>query len=144
LIDVVRPVLWSALYLLIVWIDYAAGPAVYFPIAFALPVGPIAWHHGRTPGLATAAAFVAARAALASIWGMSAADRAVNTLINLAVLALLAWLADRAGRLTREVRVLRGILRICAPCKRIAEHDGVWVQMESYVTRHSEALFSMP
>jgi hypothetical protein len=41
-----------------------------------------------------------------------------------------------------EIQTLRGILRICAWCKKI--HNGVdgWEQMEKYVSRHSEAEFS--
>jgi len=41
-----------------------------------------------------------------------------------------------------EVKTLRGILPICAECKRVRTEDGGWEQIESYVRTHSHAEFS--
>lgn len=41
-----------------------------------------------------------------------------------------------------EVKVLKGILPICASCKRIRGDDGKWEQVESYVREHTNAEFS--
>jgi len=41
-----------------------------------------------------------------------------------------------------EVKVLRGILPICASCKKIRDDKGYWKQIESYIKDHSEAEFS--
>jgi PAS domain S-box-containing protein len=41
-----------------------------------------------------------------------------------------------------DVRTLRGILPICASCKKIRDDKGYWNQVEKYVTEHSEAQFS--
>ena len=41
-----------------------------------------------------------------------------------------------------EVKVLRGILPICASCKRIRDGKGFWQQVEIYVSTHSDAKFS--
>jgi len=41
-----------------------------------------------------------------------------------------------------EIKTLRGILPICASCKKIRDDKGYWQQIESYISRHSEALFS--
>jgi PAS domain S-box-containing protein len=38
-----------------------------------------------------------------------------------------------------EVRVLRGILPICARCKKIRDDKGYWNQLEEYLRLHSEA-----
>ncbi len=43
--------------------------------------------------------------------------------------------------LTR-VRLLSGLLPICADCKRIRSGDGKWMQLETYISGHSEALFT--
>ncbi len=40
-----------------------------------------------------------------------------------------------------ELRMLRGILPICAHCKRIRNDQGGWEGIESYVHRRSEAQF---
>jgi len=41
-----------------------------------------------------------------------------------------------------EVKVLRGILPICANCKRIRGEDGGWEAVESYVRDHTNAEFT--
>lgn len=41
-----------------------------------------------------------------------------------------------------EVRILRGLLPICASCKKIREDDGCWTQIEGYIRQHSEAKFT--
>ncbi|KIX14939.1 PAS domain-containing protein [Dethiosulfatarculus sandiegensis] len=45
-------------------------------------------------------------------------------------------------RLLRENRILRGLLPICAECKRIRDKDGVWHDLETYISEHSEATFT--
>ena len=41
-----------------------------------------------------------------------------------------------------EVKILRGLIPICARCKRIRDDDGLWDQVETYLSQHSEAVFS--
>ncbi len=41
-----------------------------------------------------------------------------------------------------NVKTLRGMLPICASCKKIRNDDGYWSQIEVYVRDHSEAEFS--
>jgi len=41
-----------------------------------------------------------------------------------------------------EIKTLRGILPICASCKRIRDDGGYWRQVEAYVHEHTEAQFS--
>jgi PAS domain S-box-containing protein len=41
-----------------------------------------------------------------------------------------------------EVKTLSGLLPICASCKKVRDDSGYWQQLESYVSRHSEAQFS--
>jgi hypothetical protein len=41
-----------------------------------------------------------------------------------------------------NIRALRGLLRICAGCKRIRDDNGSWQQLEIYIRDHSEADFS--
>ena len=49
--------------------------------------------------------------------------------------AALAEALDRA-------RTLRGLLPICASCKKIRDDNGYWTQVEAYVRAHSEAEFT--
>jgi hypothetical protein len=41
-----------------------------------------------------------------------------------------------------EVHLLRGLLSICASCKRIKDEREVWQPLEVYIQAHSEAKFS--
>ncbi len=42
----------------------------------------------------------------------------------------------------REIRVLSGLIPICAKCKKIRDDRGFWNQIESYISEHSDAVFS--
>jgi PAS domain S-box-containing protein len=41
-----------------------------------------------------------------------------------------------------QVKTLRGLLPICASCKKIRDNQGCWWQIESYIKDHSEADFT--
>jgi len=56
---------------------------------------------------------------------------------------------EERGKLVSElqnalerVKTLSGMLPICASCKKIRDHEGYWKQIESYITEHSEAVFT--
>jgi PAS domain S-box-containing protein len=42
----------------------------------------------------------------------------------------------------KQVRALRGLIPICAWCKKIRNDDGYWEQLEKYLKNHSEADFT--
>ncbi len=46
------------------------------------------------------------------------------------------------NRALAEVNTLRGILPICAECKKIRDEDGAWHPVESYMSSHTRAEFS--
>ena len=61
------------------------------------------------------------------------------------MLELQAALADRIeelGRAMAEIKTLRGIVPICATCKKIRNDKGFWQQVEVYMHAHSEVEFS--
>lgn len=41
-----------------------------------------------------------------------------------------------------EVKTLRGIIPICSYCKHIRNDEGLWNQLEEYISKHSDAKFS--
>jgi tetratricopeptide (TPR) repeat protein len=45
-------------------------------------------------------------------------------------------------RLQQQVKTLRGLLPICAWCKKIRDDNGLWTQVESYLSKKSEAEFT--
>jgi len=73
----------------------------------------------------------------------------VTSLVDRRITAEREQAAERQDALVRElqaalteVKVLRGILPICANCKRVRTEDGGWDQIESYVRTHTHAEFS--
>jgi FixJ family two-component response regulator len=51
---------------------------------------------------------------------------------------LITQLQDALGK----VKTLSGLLPICSSCKKIRDDQGYWKQLESYISEHSDALFS--
>ncbi len=45
-------------------------------------------------------------------------------------------------KILEDTKVLRGLLPICASCKKIRDDKGYWNQIETYIENHSDAHFS--
>ena len=45
-------------------------------------------------------------------------------------------------KLEHEIKTLKGIIPICSYCKKIRDDKEIWHQLESYISKNSEALFS--
>jgi hypothetical protein len=45
-------------------------------------------------------------------------------------------------RALADIRTLRGLLPICAGCKRIRDDRGYWQGLEQYLSEHAEVQFS--
>jgi sigma-B regulation protein RsbU (phosphoserine phosphatase) len=56
--------------------------------------------------------------------------------------AALAAKIEELGEALEQIKVLRGILPICMHCKQIRDDQGYWNQVETYISRYSEAQFS--
>lgn len=41
-----------------------------------------------------------------------------------------------------NIKTLKGILPICSCCKKIRDDKGYWSQVETYISKHSDAVFS--
>jgi hypothetical protein len=50
--------------------------------------------------------------------------------------------ADELSAALDRVQTLKGMLPICAWCKKIREDNGYWTKVESYITSHSAAEFT--
>jgi DNA-binding response OmpR family regulator len=65
--------------------------------------------------------------------------------VGMRVVELQANLAERVLELEEalaRVKQLQGLLPICSYCKKIRDDRNYWRQVESYVSEHSEAVFS--
>ncbi len=41
-----------------------------------------------------------------------------------------------------QIKTLKGLLPVCAKCRKIRDEEGLWNQMESYFEKHTDAEFS--
>ena len=72
-----------------------------------------------------------------SIW-MAAANRG----IVIGVLWSTAAIVVLYNRARGELRTLRGMLAICASCKKVRGDEGFWKHIEEYIEDHAEVLLS--
>ena len=65
--------------------------------------------------------------------------------VGVRVVELQASLAERVRELEQamaRLKQLQGLLPICSYCKKIRADQNYWQQVESYISEHSEAVFS--
>ena len=144
-----RPTIFCILVALIILVvDYLTGQYIQFPIFYILPIGMAAWQGEKHTAYIMAIILPCARIAFHFIWpGTHSLSTAMsNALIAICALMIYSFLIDRvswqAKKLEVKVKTLEGILPICASCKRIRNEKGEYEQIESYITDHSDALFS--
>jgi hypothetical protein len=53
-----------------------------------------------------------------------------------------AYLIAKLEETLSQVKQLSGFLPICASCKKIRDDEGYWNQIESYIKKHSDVVFS--
>jgi K+-sensing histidine kinase KdpD len=144
---------------LIAWLDYLTGYELQFFLFYFVPVGLAAWFAGRAPGVAFALLSAAMWFWIERASGHSYAHAIYfywNTLVRLTAFLTIALaisqirvmlnaeirLRQEIQKATGEVKHLRGLLPICASCKRIRNDAGLWEQIELYIKSHSEAEFT--
>lgn len=77
--------------------------------------------------------------------GISSAIIGLLTVLSLHYVRLNRRIRQQAASLSTalsEITVLRGIIPICAGCKRVRHDSGYWDQVETYITERTEAEFS--
>ncbi len=139
------PVFWATVSSGLVVGDYYSGDLIQFPIAFVIPVLFMAWHLRRGWAIGFALVLPFLRLLLVLIWKGTVIPpgfAVVNLAIRISVLMALAVFVLRFRAAEAELRVLRGILPVCMHCKKIRDEGQNWQQLESYISAHSEAVFS--
>ncbi len=142
---------WIALALAsiaIVGLDILTGPYIQVAITFVGIVGLAAWHLGTGAAVGFALALVACRfgiatwldAAITPTWA-AAANAGIRLLVLVGLAVLVAVLRAKRA-LTARVQVLEGLLPICAFCKKIRGPDGVWEEIEKYISQRSATQFT--
>jgi type VI protein secretion system component VasK len=132
--------------------DYATGPFMIFDLFYLVPILFVTWYQGQRPGAAVAAV-------CAVVWFLILRYQnhplthpviwAWNIVVWFLAMFLAVWLLAHLKREMYElrsaldqVRQLRGLLPICAWCKRIRNDEGYWQQLEHYIQERSDAKFT--
>ena len=127
---------------------FLAGPLVFFPFLFVIPVALMAWNCGLRTALWLGAILCIIRFSIQYAWGIPYAlpVAIINGLIRLALLFFITFLCGKLSEQTQalraRVRTLEGLLPTCAYCKDIRDEEGEWQQMEEYVASRSAAQFT--
>jgi hypothetical protein len=59
--------------------------------------------------------------------------------LHVTIEQLNASLERRVREALADIKVLRGLIPICAACKKIRDDRGFWTALEEYITEHSDA-----
>ena len=120
------------------WVDFMPEGHVYLKNVMFAPLN----IEGKTVGIIGLANkssdFTDEDAEIALVFG----DLAAIALANSRYLDKIREKTESLAKAMDEIKTLRGIIPICMHCKEIRDDDGYWVQLEKYITEHSDAQFS--
>lgn len=134
---VLRSLLWTSVAAWVIWADFLAGLDIAFPVTYILPVLFAANSGARSVGVGLSIAMPLARLQFDRLSGRASGQEPISScVIQMFVLGLITVLVDRARR---ELQVLRGLLPICAWCRRIQLDGRTWLPLESYIAQHVDA-----
>ncbi len=147
------------LVVLIGLVDYLTGYEISVSALYLAPISLAAWYGGQISGFIVSVTGAAAWL-LADIGAGHSFSHPALPLWNAAILLALFFVVavilarfrisnDRQAKLVGELRealdnakVLRGMIPICAWCKKIRDDKGYWDEVEAYFTKNSEAIFT--
>lgn len=134
--------------LLVACSDFLAGPIIFFPFLFVIPVTLMAWNCGLRTALWLGAVLCTLRFCIQCAWGIPLPMHVaiINATLRLAILFTIIFLCGKLSQQTQalraRVRMLEGLLPTCSHCKNIRDDAGQWHQMEEYIATHSGAQFT--
>ena len=133
--------------LIIMAFDYTYGPQIRFPILFIIPIWLASWYVSKEFGMSLAIILPLIRFGfnMFSEIDITLLESAINAVLRIITFVLIVYVtryAIQTQTLEKRLQRLEGILPICSFCKRIRVGDKEWVNLEEYITAHSEAQLS--
>ena len=140
-------------------IDWLSGYDLNFFVFYFFPIFIAAWYLGA-PGsvfLAILCSMVWFGADVLTGHTHPSNIHAVwNTMIRLIAFLSIGWSisslkqiidhekesAEKLRKSLSEIKVLQSFLPICAQCKKIRDEQGIWQQLEVYISEHANTQFS--
>ena len=139
--------------------DWLSGHDLNFFVFYFFPVYIAAWFLGALGALLFAlfcSSVWFAADVMAGHTHPSAIHAVWNTMIRLIAFCSIGWSisslkqivdhekesAEKLRKSLSEIRLLQAFLPICAQCKKIRDEQGVWHQLEAYISEHANTQFS--
>ena len=129
-------------------VDWEKVSLSVFPFVFVFPVMLAAWNRSLRFAVVCTLGLALTRLARQFVFDEhpDSVDEVVAVLAKFFVLLLVAILTNLLGQQARQlrhrVRALEGMLPICSYCKCIRDDQDNWVQLERYISGHSQAQFT--
>jgi hypothetical protein len=147
LVNVVGILVVYFAYARLFWLLYRTYRQDRSPYVRAIMAGQVAYfagllNDGLVAGGVYAFFYVSEYAYLVVIMTMAYALLGRFVDLHVSVGQLNADLERRVAEALADIKVLRGLIPICAACKKIRDDQGFWTRIEEYLTEHSEATFS--
>ncbi len=139
--------------------DYLTGYNVAFEFFYLIPPGIAVWLLGNRPSLIVAGVtaliwtytdFFAGQPFTSTwlpIW--TVVERFAVLMVFVSILIHLWEEQAQQRKLIAElndalenIRQLSGMLPVCAWCRKVRDDEGYWLQLESYITAHSDTQFT--
>ncbi len=138
--------LGTLLMLTICWVDYLNGYQLNLLVLYAFPLAWVAWSVNFTCAFGIAVVDSLTKLWTDSHWVHAYThawipwERGAMRLIMLSFIAFSFHQFRRdLDSKAKKVRQLEGILPVCIGCNRISEGTGQWVDLGTYLQRHSSA-----
>jgi K+-sensing histidine kinase KdpD len=148
-----------AMILLIGWADYISGWELGFFVFYFVPISFAAWYIGRKPAVAIAIIsaltwfsadyFIASHYSSLYYAFWNSFVRLVAFLFTALLISKIKAILETEKKISADlqnsldhIKQLKGMLPICASCKKIRNDKGYWEQIEHYISERSETEFS--
>jgi K+-sensing histidine kinase KdpD len=142
--------------LIIGFIDNVTGYQLGMSVFYLIPIGFVSWFINRPTGILMSIIAVATMMIANILAGERIQDFIIvgwNSLVHFIFFMIVSFLVCavksylyeqnalilKLKRALDEVKALRGLLPICASCKKIRDDDGYWQQLDTYISEHTEA-----
>jgi hypothetical protein len=149
----------SLIILAIGLVDYVTGYEIALSLFYVIPISIAAWFGGKRQGIVISTLSFITIAVTDFVAGKVYTNSVTefwNLLMHLSLFVIVSLLVSRLKvefdvhkklivelqEALGEVKQLSGLLPICASCKKIRDDTGYWNQIETYISKHSEATFS--
>ncbi|MFI5295266.1 MAG: hypothetical protein ACHQ0Y_09610 [Thermodesulfovibrionales bacterium] len=145
--------------LVIGFVDYVTGYEIGLSLFYLIPIIFAAWFGSKRQGIVISALCLITMA-MADYWAGKVYTVPFieywNLLMHLGFFVIISLLFSRLKvefderrnlinkleNAVKEIKQLSGLLPICASCKKIRDDKGCWNQIETYISKHSEAEFT--